>query len=190
MAHSSKNGTFLQKWHIPPKCHIHPYMAHSSENGTFFQKWHIPLKMGYSSNNGTFLHKWRIPPKKAHSSKNGTFLPNVTLIHIWYIHLKMAHSSKNDTFLQKWHIYIIKAGVCGHSNVPTLTSPPLLKLLDSQGYLGLPYDLMEVIKVIGVTFKQKKNFFQKILCHSFRISVTRIFGCLRHPYVRPLGMGR
>ena len=62
--------------------------------------------------------------------------------------------------------------VCQHLNVPTLTSPPVLKLLDSQGYLWLPYDLAEVIKLIGVIFKQKIFFFQKnTLCHSFRISV-------------------
>ena len=76
--------------------------------------------------------------------------------------------------------------VCGHSNVPTLTSPPILKLCHTQGYLWLPYDLTEVIKLFGVTFKQK-NFFlsKKILyvipsallsflpyyCHSFRITV-------------------
>ena len=70
------------------------------------------------------------------------------------------------TYQVAFDIYIIKAGVCGQSYVPTLTSPPFLKLLDSQGYLWLPYDLMEVIKVIGVTFKQKNT-----LCHSFRISV-------------------
>ena len=59
-------------------------------------------------------------------------------------------------------IYIIKVRVCvfvcGHSNVQTLTSPPVLKLWDSQGYAWLPYDLMEVIKLIGVTFKQKIFF--------------------------------
>jgi hypothetical protein len=71
---------------------------------------------------------------------------------------------------------IIKSGVClsvcGHSNVPTLTSPPILKLLDSQGHLWLPYDLLEVIKLIGVTFKQRNVvFFKTILCHSFRIIV-------------------
>jgi hypothetical protein len=61
-------------------------------------------------------------------------------------------------------IYIIKSlfykvqcvFVCGHSNVPTLTSPPVLKLWDSQGYLWLPYDLTEVIKLIGETFEPKK----------------------------------
>ena len=53
-----------------------------------------------------------------------------------------------------------------------LTSPPVLKLWDSQGYLWLPYDLTEVIKLIGVTFKQKEIFFQKnTLCHSFQIIV-------------------
>ena len=62
--------------------------------------------------------------------------------------------------------------VCGHSNVPTLTSPSILKLCDTQGYLWLPYDLTEVIKLFGVTFKQKNLFFQKnTLCHSFGISV-------------------
>ena len=62
--------------------------------------------------------------------------------------------------------------VCQHSNVPTLTSPPILKLCDTQGYLWLPYDLTEVIKLFGVTFKQKNFFFQKYtLCHSFRIIV-------------------
>ena len=55
--------------------------------------------------------------------------------------------------------------VCGHSNVPTLTSPLVLKLLDSQGYLWLPYDLAKVIKLIGVTFKQKeKKKIKKIPC--------------------------
>ena len=67
-----------------------------------------------------------------------------------------------------------------HFNVPTLTSPPVLKLWDSQGYPWLPYDLAEVIKLIGVTFKQKnffffsKKYFMSFLphyCHSFRITV-------------------
>ena len=62
--------------------------------------------------------------------------------------------------------------VCGHYDVQTLTSPPVLKLWDTQGYLWLPYDLTEVIKLIGERFEPKKLFFQKItLCHSFRISV-------------------
>ena len=61
---------------------------------------------------------------------------------------------------------------CHHSNVRTLTSPPVLKLWGTQGYLWLPYDLMEVIKLFGVIFKQKNIFFQKsTLCHSFRIIV-------------------
>ena len=60
-------------------------------------------------------------------------------------------------------IYIIKANVCQHSNVPTLTSPPVLKLWDSQGYLWLPYDLTEVIKLIGERFEPKKIFSKKIL---------------------------
>ena len=50
--------------------------------------------------------------------------------------------------------------------------PSVLKLLDSQGYLWLPYDLAEVINLIGETFEQTNLFFQKnTLCHSFRISV-------------------
>ena len=73
-------------------------------------------------------------------------------------------------------IYIIKPDVCvfvcGHSNVPTLTSPPILKLWDTQGYLWLPYDLTKVIKLFGVTFKQKNFFFKKnTLCHSFHLIV-------------------
>jgi hypothetical protein len=48
--------------------------------------------------------------------------------------------------------------------------PSVLKLLDSQGYLWLPYDLAEVIKLIEETFVLKRLFFQKnTLCHSFRI---------------------
>ena len=68
-------------------------------------------------------------------------------------------------------IYIIKSGVClfvcQHSNVPTLTSPPILKLWGTQGYLWLPYDLTEVIKLIGVAFKQKIYFFSKKYFMSF-----------------------
>ena len=87
-------------------------------------------------------------------------------------------------------LYIIKAGVClsvfGHYDVQ-LTSPPVLKLWDTQGYLWLPYDLTEVIKLIKETFESKIYifFFKKILyvissallsflpyyCHSFRIMV-------------------
>ena len=63
-----------------------------------------------------------------------------------------------------------------------LTSPPILKLWDTQGYLWLPYDLTEVIKLIGETFEPKKNFFFHVIpsillsflpdyCHSFRIIV-------------------
>ena len=48
--------------------------------------------------------------------------------------------------------------VCGHSNVPTLTSPPILKLWDTKGYLWLPYDITEVIKLFKETFGPKKFF--------------------------------
>ena len=62
--------------------------------------------------------------------------------------------------------------VCHYSNVRTLTSPPVLKLWDSQGYLWLPYNLMEVIKLIEKRLEPKNIFFQKnTLCHSFRIIV-------------------
>ena len=36
------------------KCQIPPKMAHSSKNGTFLQNSHIPPKMAHSSKNGTF----------------------------------------------------------------------------------------------------------------------------------------
>ena len=62
--------------------------------------------------------------------------------------------------------------VCGHSNVPTLTSPPVLKLWGTQGYLWLFHDLTEVIKLDGERFKPKQYFFQRnTLCHSFHIIV-------------------
>ena len=53
-----------------------------------------------------------------------------------------------------------------------VTSPPVLKLWGTQGYLWLPFDLTEVINLIGERFQPKNNYFQKnTLCHSFRISV-------------------
>ena len=50
---------------------------------------------------------------------------------------------------------------------------------DAMGYLWLPNDLTEVIKLFGVTFKQKKKYFFKKYfvsflphqCHSFRSTV-------------------
>ena len=85
--------------------------------------------------------------------------------------------------------------VCGHSNVPTLTSPPILKLWDTQGYLWLPYDITEVIKLIGETFVPKKCFFSKKYFmsflphywHSFRITVIpsrllSFFPCYCHSF--------
>ena len=48
-----------------------------------------------------------------------------------------------------------------------VTSPPVLKLWDSQGYLWLPYDLTEVINLVGVTFKLKNDFFSKKYFMSF-----------------------
>ena len=52
-----------------------------------------------------------------------------------------------------------------------VTSPPVLKLWDSQGYLWLSYDLTEVIKLIEETFEPNFFFFKKIHSHSFRIIV-------------------
>jgi uncharacterized membrane protein YuzA (DUF378 family) len=69
-------------------------------------------------------------------------------------------------------IYIIKSGVCLSVCLSTLpTSPPVLNLLDSQGYLWLSYDLGEVIKLIEETFKPTFFFQKNTLCYSFRIIV-------------------
>ena len=55
LPHSSKNGTFFPRMsHFIQKCHI-PKMAHLSKNGTFIQKWHIHPKMTHSSENVTFI---------------------------------------------------------------------------------------------------------------------------------------
>ena len=71
------------------------------------------------------------------------------------------------------YIYIIKASVClcvclsvcGHSNVLTLTSPPVLSYRIAKGTYGfLTTYLVEVTKLIGETFESKKFcFFKKIL---------------------------
>ena len=98
---------------------------------------------------------------------------------------KNLSSKKQNVGMANWQmkqlIYIIKSGVCvcvcQHFNV-LLTSPPVLKLWDTQGYLWLPYDLTKVTKLIGETFEPKIFFFfKKILyvvgqyCHSFLITV-------------------
>ena len=49
-------------------------MAHSSKNGTFIQKWHIQPKMAHSSKNGIFIQKQDIYPNIAHVSKNCTVI--------------------------------------------------------------------------------------------------------------------
>ena len=82
---------------------------------------------------------------------------------------------------RKKHLYykVRCMSLCQHSNVPTVTSPPVLRLWDSQGYLWLPYDLTKVMNLFEVTFKQKNFFFQKKYfmsflppyCHSFRNTV-------------------
>ena len=82
--------------------------------------------------------------------------------------------------------------VCGHLNVQMLTSPPILKLWDTQGYLWLPYDLAEVIKLIGERFEPKtysfsKKYFMSFLphyCHSFRIIVIISILLSFLPYLR------
>ena len=56
--------------------------------------------------------------------------------------------------------------VCQHSDV-RLTSPPVLMLWGTQGYLWLPYDLMEVINLIGERFEPKIYFFSKKYFMSF-----------------------
>ena len=97
------------------------------------------------------------------------------------MHQKMKYSRM--CYQQVKYIYIIKSGVClfvcGHSNVRTLTSPPVLMLWGTQGYLWLPYDLTEVINLFEETFEPPKNFFSKKYfmsflpdyCHSFQIIV-------------------
>ena len=75
--------------------------------------------------------------------------------------------------------------VCGHLNV-RLTTPPVLMLWGTQGYLWLPYDLTEVINLIGERSEPKNFFFFKKLlyvipsallsflphyCHSFHSTV-------------------
>ena len=76
-------------------------------------------------------------------------------------------------YCHSFRITVIPSGLLSF-----LPYPAVLKLYDSQGYLWLPYDLTEVIKLFGVTFKQKKKskkYFMSFLphfCHSFRIIVT------------------
>ena len=133
---------------------------------------------------------------RCHTHRFNTFETPCNYIRDYCIILKKLPGKGLQVMLllkiQEWYIYsvenlsviyIIKADVCvrvcQHSNVPTLTSPPILKLWDTQGYLWLPYDLTEVIKLIGVTFGQKKKEFSKKYfmsflphyCHSFRITV-------------------
>ena len=73
-------------------------------------------------------------------------------------------------------IYIIKADVClfvcGHSNVQMLTSPPILKLWNTQGYLWLPYDQTEIMKLIGERFEP--IFFSKTQFHQSQMQNLRI----------------
>ena len=64
-------------------------------------------------------------------------------------------------YCHSFRITVIPSGLLSF-----LPYPAVLKLYDSQGYLWLPYDLTEVIKLFGVTFKQKDTIFQKnTLCH-------------------------
>ena len=96
-------------------------------------------------------------------------------IFIITIFLKLRVHSIKMHICHALHIYykVWCVFVCQHSNVQTLPCPPVLKLWDTQGYLWLPYDLVEVIKLIGETFEPKKYFmsFLPHYCHSFRITV-------------------
>ena len=67
-------------------------------------------------------------------------------------------TAQNALFLSKilFPIYIIKAGVCLSVCLSTLKCS-----LDGQGYLQLPYDLMEVIKLKWRDIWAKKLFFSK-----------------------------
>ena len=110
---------------------------------------------------------------------------NFTLcIVVYTLAYGITHSKKvRECFQLQLGIYLYYKDrcvfVCGHYDVRTLTSPPILKLWDTQGYLWLPYDLTEVIKLIGERFEPKKYFFSKKYpmsflphyCHSFRITV-------------------
>jgi hypothetical protein len=101
-------------------------------------------------------------------------------IHKFSSH-NFSHVCKQTAIVQSrvtfllFQIYIIKSGVCGHYDVQ-LTSPPVLKLWDTH---WLPYDLTEVIKLIGERFEPKKKKFSKKYfmsflpqyCHSIRITV-------------------
>ena len=96
---------------------------------------------------------------------NHLFASRQTVIHsrvkivlkLYFMHIWLV--------VRLFNIYIIKAGMCvclsNVSNVRTLTSPPVLMLWGTQGYLWLPYDLTEVINIIGETFELKKYFFFK-----------------------------
>ena len=90
----------------------------------------------------------------------------------------MKGNFPTSTYNRKSSIYIIKADVClsvCHYYDVRLTSPPVLKLWGTQGYLWLPYDLTEVINLIEETFEPSPKFFfffqKNPLCHSFRIIV-------------------
>ena len=87
----------------------------------------------------------------------------------------------NKCVLQISNLYykVRCVSLCQHYNVRTLTSPPILKLWVTQGYLWLSYELTEVINLIEETFEPKKyilskKYFISFLpnyCHSFRITV-------------------
>ena len=56
MAYSSKNVTFIQKWHIHPKWQIHPKITHLSKNDTFIKTWQISPK-NYDRSQGNQIMK-------------------------------------------------------------------------------------------------------------------------------------
>ena len=129
--------------------------------------------------------KFYVKSQKSRQLSEGMHTAQTLCICLFTMFLRAIHNCKKklQRNISGKRIYIIKADVClfacQHSNVRTLTSPPVLKLWGTQGYLWLPYDLTEVIKLIGERFKPKNYFFFKKYfmsflpnyCHSFRSTV-------------------
>ena len=119
---------------------------------------------------------WNIRPK-LNSSTFWDFEP--VLKHVWSKSTFFSAKSFNfdQTYLNLYY-KVRCVSVCRHFNV-RLTTPPVLMLWGTQGYQWLPYDLTEVIKLIGERFEPKNIFFQKKYpmsflphyCHSFHSTV-------------------
>ena len=84
-----------------------------------------------------------------------TQLKPVTILYLFFFQNNQFQHALEASLAIYLYYKVGCVFVCQHSNVQMLASPPILKLWDTQGYLWLCYDLMEVIKLIGVTFKQK-----------------------------------